>query len=170
MTFFGCNILNVNPLKCVSMNNLACKIRPQVVNVNSNNLFPHPYSIEVNKCSGSCNNINDPYTKLCIPNVAKNINVKVFNLVSRNNETRHIKWHEICICKCRLDASVCNNKQGWNEDKCRCKCKKLINKGRCEKVFIWNPSSCECECDQTWDVGGFLDYENCKCRKNYLIS
>ena len=77
------------------------KIRPQVVNINS----------EVNKCSGSCSNINDPYSKFCVPNVAKNINVNVFNLVSRTNETRHIEWFETCKCKCRLDASVCNNKQ-----------------------------------------------------------
>ena len=48
----------------------------------------------------------------CVPNVVKSLNVKVFNLMSRTNETRHIKWHETCKCKCRLDASVCNNKQG----------------------------------------------------------
>ena len=46
---------------------------------------------------------------MCIPDVVKNINFKVFNLMSRPNETRHIKWHE--PCKYRLDASVCNNKQ-----------------------------------------------------------
>ena len=58
----------------------------------------------------------------------KNLNIKVFNLMSRTSETRHIKWHEICKCKCRLDASVCKNKQCWNEDKCMCECKELIDK------------------------------------------
>ena len=53
--------------------------------------------------------------------------------MSRTNETRHIKWHEMCKCKCRLDASVCNNKQCWNNDKCQCKCKELIDKGVCDK-------------------------------------
>ena len=53
----------------------------------------------------------------------KNINLKDFNLMSRTNEIRHVKWHETCKCKCRLDASVCNNKQRWNKDKCRCECK-----------------------------------------------
>ena len=57
----------------------------------------------------SCNNINDLYAKLCVPNVVENINVKVFNLMSITNETRHNKWHETCKCKCRLDACVCNN-------------------------------------------------------------
>ena len=50
----------------------------------------------------------------------------MFNLVSRTNETRHIKCHETCKCKCRLYASVCNNKKPWNKVKCRCECKKLI--------------------------------------------
>ena len=48
--------------------------------------------------------------------------------MSRTNETRHIEWHKTCKCKCRLDASVFNNKQRWNEDKCRCECKELIDK------------------------------------------
>ena len=80
--------------------------------------------------------------------------------MSRTNETRYIKFHRICKCKCRLNASVCNKKQRWNEDNCRCECKELINKG-----FIWNPSDCECECDKLCDTGEYLDYENCKCRK-----
>ena len=85
--------------------------------------------------------------------------------MSRTNETRHIKWHEMCKCKCRLDASVCNNKQRWNNDKCQCKCKELIDKGVCDKGYIRNPSNCECECDKSCDVGEYLDYENCKCGK-----
>ena len=75
------------------------------------NLHFYPYRVKISKCSGSCNNINDPYGKLCVPDVAQNINVKIFNLISRTSEARHIKWHETCKCKCRLDASLCNNKQ-----------------------------------------------------------
>ena len=73
------------------------------------------FSIKVNKCSGSCNNINDPHGKFCVPDVLKNINVEVFNLVSWSNQTKHL--HETCKCKSRLDSSVCNNKQRRNEDK-----------------------------------------------------
>ena len=105
------------------MSNQACKARPEIINVNNSNPVFHPFSIKTNKCSGNCNNINDPYAKICVPDVAKDLNVKVFNLIYRTSETRHIKWHETCKCKCRLDASVCNNKQRWNNDKCRCKCK-----------------------------------------------
>ena len=79
-----------------------------------------------------------------------------------------IKWHETCKCKFRLDPSVCNVKQQWNGDKCRCECKELIDKGVCDKGSIWNPSNCECECDKSSDVGEYLDYENCKCRKELI--
>ena len=38
----------------------------------------------------------------------------------------------------------------------------------CDKGFIWNPSNCECECDKACDVGEYLNYENCKCRKKIV--
>ena len=65
--------------------NQGCRIRSEITNINSNEPTFHPYSIEVNKCSCSCNNINDPYAELCVPDVVKNINVKVFNLMSKTN-------------------------------------------------------------------------------------
>ena len=67
------------------------------------------------------------------------------------SRTNDIKWHETW-CKCRLDASVCNNKQRWNDDKCRCECKELIDKGVCDKGYAWNPSNCEFEGDKACDV------------------
>ena len=118
------------------MKNQECKVRPKIINVNSNEPIFYPFSIKTNKCSGSCNNINNPYAKICVPDVIKDLNVKVFNLMSRTNETRHIKWHETCKCKCRLDASVCSNKLRWNNNKCRCECKELIDKGICNKGYI----------------------------------
>ena len=107
-----------NTLSCISMNNQECKTRPQIVNVNGDEPVFFPFSIETSKLSGSCNNINYLHAKICVPDVVKNLNFKVFNLMSRTNEKRHIKWHETCKCKCRLDVSVCNNKQRWNDDKC----------------------------------------------------
>ena len=41
----------------------------------------------------------------------------------------------------------------------------MIDKGKCDEGFIWNPSKCEYECDKLCDVGQYLDYESCKCRK-----
>ena len=136
MLIFG--VLNANSLECVSMNNQECKIRTKIIDINNNEATFYPYSIKINKYSGSCNSINGPYAKLCVPISIKNINVKVFNLMSRTNETRHIEWHEICQCQRKLDASVCNNKQRWNKNKCRCECKELIDKGICNKGLIGN--------------------------------
>ena len=107
------------------------------------------YSIKINKCSGSCNNINDPFAKLYVPDIVKNINVKIFNLMSRINETRQIIWHESCKCICRLTSAVCNIRQTWNKYKSRCECTEdLTNKLVCDKGYIWNPSTCSCECDE----------------------
>ena len=88
---FISSIVSTTLLSCISMNNQACKVRPEIINVNSNEPVFYPFSIKTSKCSGSCNNINDPYAKICVPDVVKDLNVKVFNLMSRTNETRHIK-------------------------------------------------------------------------------
>ena len=56
----------------------------------------------------------------------------------------------------------------WNDDKCRCECKELIDKEECDKGFIWNPSNCDCECDKSCDIGEYLGYKNCKCRKKII--
>ena len=73
------------------MNNQEFKIRPEIININSNETLFYPYIVKINKCSGSCNNINDPYAKLCVLDIIKNINIKVFNLMSRTNETKYKK-------------------------------------------------------------------------------
>ena len=85
MIFFNFNPSNANSLECVSMNNQKCKIRPEIINVNNNEPAFYPFSITVNKCSGSCNNINNLYARLCLSDVVKNMNLKVFNLISWSN-------------------------------------------------------------------------------------
>ena len=123
ITFINFNFSGVNSFECVSTNNQECKIRTEIINIYTNEPMFYPYSIKINRCKGSCNTVNGPYAKICVPGQIKDTNVKVFNLMSRTNEARHIKWHKTCKCKCRLDASICNNKQRWNDDKCRCECK-----------------------------------------------
>ena len=77
-----------NALKCVSMNNQACKVRPEIAYIKSNNPILYPFSVKINRCSGNCNDINDPYARICVPDTIKNLNVKVFNLMALTNETR----------------------------------------------------------------------------------
>ena len=85
------NQLSTNQLSCISMNNQECKVRPEIINVNSDEPVFYPFSIKTSKCSGSCNNINNPYAKLCVPDVVKNLNVRVFNLMLIINKTSHIE-------------------------------------------------------------------------------
>ena len=99
------NLSNLNSLECVSMNNQECKRRTEIINLNTNEPMFYPYSIKINRCKGSCKTINNPYAKICVPDQIKNTNVKVFNLLSRTNETSHIKLHKTCKCKCRLDVT-----------------------------------------------------------------
>ena len=84
MTFF--NRSNVNSLECVSINNQECNIRAEIINLNTNEPMFYPDSIKINRSKGSCNTINDPYAKLCVPDQIENTNVKVFILMSRTNE------------------------------------------------------------------------------------
>ena len=76
--------------------------------------------------------INYSYEKICVPDVLKNLNVKVFNIMSRTNEIRHIKWHEAYKCECKFGANVIKDLFG------------ILAR----------------------DVGEYLDYENCTCKKN----
>ena len=119
IAFFSSNVLNVNYLECVSMSDQECKARPKVIDVNANEPVFYPY-----------------------PDIVKNINVKVFNLMSRINEIRQIIWRESCKCVCRLTPAICNSRQVWNEDRCRCECGELANKGTCDKGYIWNRINC----------------------------
>ena len=95
--------------------------------------------------------------------------MKVYNFLTMFNETRNVLWHESCKCVCKLNSSVCNNKQIWNSNTCRCNCNEdfagMIN---CAKGYTWNPSTCECQCDTWCKSSQYLDHKNCVC-KNKLI-
>ena len=69
---FISSLVSTTPLSCISMNNQACKVRPEIINLNSNEPVFYPFNIKTSKYSGSCNNINDPYAKICVPDIVKN--------------------------------------------------------------------------------------------------
>ena len=169
LTFSLFNLVVTKALKCVSVENQKCMARPKIINKNANEPVFYPLSIKVNKCSGDCNTINDPMAKLCVPDVVKDLNVKVFNMLARINETRKVVWHETCKCVCRLTSAICNDKQEWNENKCVCECKEdLVSKLVCDKGYMWNPSNCACECNKYCEIGQYLDDKNCVCRKKLI--
>ena len=145
--------------------------RPKILDVNKcvgEALF-YPYNVLVNKYGGSCDTINNPMAKLCVPDIIKRVNMQVYNFLMVLNETRSILWHESCKCVCKLNSSVCNNKRICNRDTCKCDCNEdfasIID---CAKGYTWNPSTCECQCDMWCKSGQYLDHKNCVC-KNKLI-
>ena len=124
LTISFLSILKVKTLECVSVVNQKCMPRPNILDLNEGfgeALF-YPYNVLVNKCSGSCNTLDNPMAKLCVPNIIKRINMKVYNFLMRLNGTRNVLWHKIYKCVCKLNSSVCNNKQIWNSDTCRYDC------------------------------------------------
>ena len=165
------SILKVNTLESLSVINGECMPRPEILDINEGvgeALF-YPYKVLVNKFSGSFDTIDDPMAKLCVPNVVKRVNMKVYNFLMRLNETRNVLWHESCKCVCRLNSSVCNSKQIWNSDTCSCDCNADFSGiMTCNKGYMWNPSTCECECDIWCKPGQYLDYKKYVC-KNKLI-
>ena len=156
ISLFG--IIKTKALECVSVINQKCMPRPKVLDVNEGvgeALF-YPYNVQVNKCSGSCNTLDNPMAKLYVSNVIKRVNMQGYNFLMMLNETRNVLWHETCKCV-------------WNSDTCRCDCNEdfagIIS---CAKGYTWNPSICECQCDKWCEPGQYLDHKNCVC-KNKLM-
>ena len=165
------NLIAMKALECISVVNQKCMPRPKILDVNEGvgeALF-YPYNVLVNKCSGSCDTLDNPMSKMCVPNIIKRVNMKVYNFLMRLNEARNVLWHKSCKCVCRLNSSVCNNKQIWNSDTCRCDCNEdfvgIIN---CIKGYTWNPSTCECQFDMWCKTGQYLDYKNCICKSKLI--
>ena len=165
------SILKVRALECVSVVNQKCMPRPKILDVieGVGEALFYPYNVIVNKCSGICNTLDDPMAKLHVPNIIKRINMKAYKFLMRLNKTRNVLWHESCKCVCKLNLSVCNSKQIWNSDTCRCDCNEdFVGIISCDKGYMWNPSTCECQCEMWCKPGQYLNHKNCIC-KNKLI-
>ena len=89
------SIIKAKALECVSVVNRECTQRPKILDVSEGvgeALF-YPYNVLVNKCSGSCNTLDDPMARLRFSNIIKNVNMKVYNFLMNLNETRNVLWH-----------------------------------------------------------------------------
>ena len=70
---FLLTLTSINMLSCISMSNQKCKVRPQIVDANSEESMFFPFSIKTSKCGGSCNSVNNPYGKLSVSDVVKKL-------------------------------------------------------------------------------------------------
>ena len=97
------SIIKTTTLEYVSVVNQKCMPRPKILDVNAGvgeALF-YLYNVQVNKCGGSGNTLDNPIEKLCVPNVNKRLNMKVYNFLTMLNETRNVLWHKSCKCVCK---------------------------------------------------------------------
>ena len=124
---------------CLVLKDQECAVRKAIID---NGYMTFPYKIKVDKCIGSCDDVENPYFEVCLPDVVKNISVKTLDLISSKNVLKNISFHQGGKCGCLLDEKVCYNKQKWNEEKCRCECLEIKN---CGIVFSWNVVDCSCE-------------------------
>ena len=98
ISLFG--IIKTKALECVSVVNQKCMPRPKILDVNESvgeALF-YPYNVLVNKCSRSCDKLDNPMAKLCVPGIVKRVNMQVYNFLMSLNETHNVLWHESCKC------------------------------------------------------------------------
>ena len=133
-------ISTANSLKCISLKNQECKVKKVIID---NDYMTFPYKLKVDRCVGSCNDKDNPYFKVCLPNSVKNISVKVCDLISKENLLRNVSFYESCKCNCLVvSEKVCNNKQKGNKNKCRCECLEIK---KCKNGSFWNVVNCSCE-------------------------
>ena len=128
--------------KYLSLNDELCMISPTLIDLNPVELKYYPFMISLDKCSGSCNVLSP---KKCVPKETKDINVKVFNMITNKNEAKEMTKHISCDCKCKFNSTPCNLNQKWNNRTCQCECK---NYRKCKKNCSWNPSTCIYENDK----------------------
>ena len=113
-----------NSKNCILLKDQKCDVKKVIVD---NDYMTFPYKINIERCIRSCNNLTNPYSKVCFPDVIKNISVKVFDLISQQNKLREVNFHESCKFDCLLNETVCNDKQKWDGDNCKWECLKIEN-------------------------------------------
>ena len=102
----------------------------------------YEFAVKLDRCVGSCNNLNGLSNKVCVPNKTEDLNLSLFNMITGINESKTLTKYISCKCKCSFDGRKCNSDQWWNKGKCQCECKK---RRVYEKDCVWNSSTCNCE-------------------------
>ena len=110
--------------------------QPTLINLHPNKCSKefhyYPFAVKLDKYVRSCNTLNDSSNKVCVPDKTEDLNLSVFNMITRKNE---------CKCKCKFDGRKCNSNQWWNNNKCWFEREKHHIY---EKDYIWNNATCSC--------------------------
>ena len=87
----------------------------------------YPFTVNLDRCVGICNAVNDLSTKVFVPNKTEDLNLSMFNMNTGLNESKTLTKHMSYECSCEFDRA-CNASQKWNNDKCWCECEKHVKK------------------------------------------
>ena len=102
-----------NHKKCVSLSNQKCEIQPTLIHLHSNEysqeFYYYPFSVKLDRCTGSCNTLNVLSNKVCVPNETEDLNLSVFNMITGINELKTLTKHISCECECKFDGTKCNS-------------------------------------------------------------
>ena len=132
-----------NHIKCISLSNQKCMIQPTLINLhpnqNSQELDYYPFAANLDKCVGSCNTFNDLFNKARVPNKTEDLNLSMFNMITRINELETLAKQISCECKCKFDGRKFNSNQKRND--CKCQYERKTHH-ICKKYYIWNPATC----------------------------
>ena len=104
-----------SPTNNASKVSLGCKPRPALI---KSELVHYPFHTVLDRCDGSCNTIENPYSRECLPESVERKSIEFYNMLHMKNETKPMINHKTCECKCRFDSSDCNPEQEWKD--CRC--------------------------------------------------
>ena len=130
----------------ISLNNQPCMTRSTFIDLN-----PHGYNqvlryysfmVNLDRCNRNCNTFDDLSYRICVSNKTADLNLSVFNVITRINEPKTLAKHTACKRKRKFDGRKCNSNQKCNNDKCWCDWKNPRKNQVCEKYFIWNPGIC----------------------------
>ena len=131
-----------NYTKCVLLHNQKCVIQPILINLHPNEYSQefnyYPFAINLDRCVGSFNILNDLSNKVCIPNKTEDLNLSVFNMITGINESKTLAKDISCECKFKFDGTKCKSNQWCNNDKYQCEYKKYHI---CEKDYVWNAAT-----------------------------
>ena len=123
--------------------------QPTLINLHSNEysqeLRYYLFAINLDRCVGSCNTLDDLSPTVCVPNGTEDLNLHVFDMITGINESRTLTKHTSCKWKCKFDVRKCNLNQKWNNDKFGCECKNPKEHRVCEEGYFWNAAICSCK-------------------------
>ena len=83
-----------NNRKCVSLSNQQCTIQPILINLHPNEYISYyPFAVNIDRCTASCNNLNDLSNSVCVQNKTDDLNLNVFNMITRIIESKILTKH-----------------------------------------------------------------------------